>query len=135
MYTAYKPANMKKTCPYKSVKNALWQRALGQASPERSHLSTKALQECTQAKFPWTGLLRAVMQGVNYSLNQKSPSTFIGIGWPCEADWQINETEVLWHRRRPYTQASGYSRKRSMELSRAPFAFPLLSILFVRKYF
>ena len=34
--------------------------------------------------------------------------------------------EALWHLRWPYAQASGYSRKRCMELSRAPFAFPLL---------
>ena len=34
--------------------------------------------------------------------------------------------KALWHRRWPYAQASGYSRKRCMELSRAPFALPLL---------
>lgn len=49
VHPAYEPANKKNTCPYKSVKNALWQRTLGQASPERVHLSTETLQECTLA--------------------------------------------------------------------------------------
>ena len=88
MRKACKSANMKNTCPYKSVKNALWQRTIGQVSPEWAHLSTKTLRECSQAGFTWTGLFRAVMQGVIYSLNQKSPSTFIGLEWSCEADWR-----------------------------------------------
>ena len=78
MRKACKSANMKNTCPYKSVKNALWQRTIGQVSPERAHLSTKALRECSPARFPWTGLFRVVkvvMFSLNYSLNQKSPST------------------------------------------------------------
>ena len=46
-------------------------------------------------------------------------------------DWQSNEAETLWHRRWPYAKASGYSGKRCMKLSRAPFALPLLPELFV----
>ena len=47
-----------------------------------------------------------------------------------EKDWQSNEAETLWHRRWPYAKASGYSGKRCMKLSRAPFALPLLPDLF-----
>ncbi len=42
------------------------------------------------------------------------------------ADWQSIVAEALWHRRWPYTQASGYNGKRCMELSWAPLALPLL---------
>ena len=47
-----------------------------------------------------------------------------------EKDWQSNEAETLWHRRWPYAKASGYSWKRCMKLSWAPFALPLLPDLF-----
>ena len=64
------------------------QRLLGQVPPERADLSTEALQEFTLAMFAWTGLFLVVLYGVNYMLNQKSPSTFIGLEWSGGADWR-----------------------------------------------